>query len=105
MGMDTPVTEWARRVLKLDTDTGAVETFDDGGDYFGEPVFVPAPNGDAEDDGVVLVVALDADADRSRLLVLDGQTFTERARATLPHAAPFDFHGRYFPELRVAADD
>jgi len=102
MGMDTPVTEWARRVLKLDTDTGAVETFNDGGDYFGEPVFVPAPDGDAEDDGAVLVVALDADADRSRLLVLDGQTFEERARATLPHAAPFDFHGRYFPELQVA---
>nr|WP_225307864.1 MULTISPECIES: carotenoid oxygenase family protein [unclassified Haloarcula] len=105
MGMDTPVTEWAHRVLKLDTDTGAVEAFDDGGDYFGEPVFVPAPDTAAEDDGVVLVVALDADAERSRLLVLDGRTFEERARASLPHAAPFDFHGRYFPELSVASDE
>jgi beta-carotene 15,15'-monooxygenase len=102
MGMDTPVTEWAREVLKLDTETGVVETFDDGGDYFGEPVFVPNPDGASEDDGVVLTVALDADEDRSRLLVLDGETFTERARVTLPHAAPFDFHGRYFPELRAA---
>ncbi|MUW14418.1 beta-carotene 15,15'-monooxygenase, partial [Halorubrum sp. CBA1125] len=75
MGMDAPVTEWARRVVKLDAETGAVRTFDDGGDYFGEPVFVPAPDGDAEDDGVVLTVALDVDADRSRLLVLDGETF------------------------------
>ncbi|RLM63186.1 beta-carotene 15,15'-monooxygenase [Halorubrum sp. Atlit-8R] len=103
MGMDAPVTEWARRVVKLDAETGATRTFGDRGDYFGEPVFVPAPDGDGEDDGVVLTVALDADADRSRLFVLDGETLAERARATLPHAAPFDFHGRYFPELRAAA--
>ena len=103
MGMETPVTEWARRVLKLDCDTGAVQTFDSGGDYFGEPIFVPAPDADTEDDGVVLTVALDTAAERSRLLVLDGATFEERARATLPHAAPFDFHGRYFPELRAVS--
>jgi len=103
MGMDTPVTEWARRVLKLDPETGTARTFDSGGDYFGEPIFVPAPDGESEDDGVVLTVALDVEADRSRLLVLDGQTFTERARATLPHALPFDFHGRYFPEVRTAS--
>jgi len=103
LGMDTPVTEWARRVLKLDTETGSIETFDSGGDYFGEPVFVPAPDGDAEDVGVVLTVALDAEADRSRLLVLDGERFEERARVSLPHGAPFDFHGRYFPELKVAS--
>lgn len=101
MGMDTPVTEWARRVLKFDTETRTVQTFDSGGDYFGEPIFVPDPDGDEEDAGVVLTVALDTDDNRSRLLVLDGETFEERARATLPHATPFDFHGRYFPELRV----
>ena len=105
MGMDTPVTEWARRVVKIDATTGSAETFDGGGDYFGEPLFVPNPDGDAEDDGVVLTVALDVGEERSRLLVIDGETFTERARATLPHAAPFDFHGRYFPELRVTAGE
>mgnify|MGYP000058944582 CR=1 FL=1 len=103
MGMDTPVTEWARRVVKLDVETGTVRTFDEGGDYFGEPIFVPAPDGESEDAGVVLTVALDVDAGRSRVLVLDGETFAERARATLPHPVPFDFHGRYFPELRAAS--
>ncbi|QAU12288.1 carotenoid oxygenase family protein [Halorubrum sp. BOL3-1] len=105
MGMDTPVTEWARRVVKVDAETGTARAFDDGGDYFGEPLFVPRPEGDAEDEGVVVTVALDADDGRSRLLVLDGETLAERARATLPHAAPFDFHGRYFPELRAAPDE
>jgi carotenoid cleavage dioxygenase-like enzyme len=33
------------------------------------------------------------------LLVFDAETLTERARAPLPHAVPFGFHGRYFPEL------
>jgi beta-carotene 15,15'-monooxygenase len=53
----------------------------------------------AEDEGVVLSVALDTEAEHSWLLVLDGESFTERARAPIPHAIPFDFHGRYFPEL------
>jgi len=100
MSMDQPATEWATGVLKYDTDRRAAVEFDRGGDYFSEPVFVPGP-GDAEDAGVVLTVALDADAGRSRLLVLDGEGFTERARVDLPHALPFDFHGRYFPEVRA----
>jgi carotenoid cleavage dioxygenase-like enzyme len=33
------------------------------------------------------------------LLVFDAETLTELARAPLPHAVPFGFHGRYFPEL------
>ena len=100
MSMEQPATEWATGVLKYDTETGGVAEFDQGGDYFGEPIFVPGPD-NAEDAGVVLTVALDAEADRSRLFVLDGERFEERARVTLPHAAPFDFHGRYFPELRA----
>jgi beta-carotene 15,15'-monooxygenase len=105
MSMDQPVRGWARAVMKYDVETGTVTEADPGGDYFGEPLFVPAPDGDSEDAGVVLTVALDAGADRSRLVVLDGETFTERARATLPHAVPFDCHGRYFPELRAKPTD
>ncbi|PSP33879.1 beta-carotene 15,15'-monooxygenase [Halobacteriales archaeon QH_10_67_22] len=105
MSMDQPVRGWARAVMKYDVETGTVTEADPGGDYFGEPLFVPAPDGDSEDAGVVLTVALDAGADRSRLVVLDGETFAERARATLPHAVPFDFHGRYFPELRAKPTD
>ena len=63
---------------------------------------MPDPDGTGEDDGVVLTVALDDDDDVSRLIVLDGGTLEERARATLPHQVPFDFHGRYFPGVRVS---
>ncbi|MXR41047.1 beta-carotene 15,15'-monooxygenase [Halobaculum sp. WSA2] len=100
MRTDRPVNEWARGILKLDTETGEATEFDDGG-YFGEPIFVPNPDGDREDDGVVLAVTLEAGADASSLVVLDGESFTERAKVRLPHAVPFDFHGRYFPEVRA----
>jgi len=102
MSLDQPATEWATSVLKYDTQTGDAVEFGAGGDYFGEPIFVPRSDG-PEDAGVVLTVTLDVDAGHSRLLVLDGERFEERARVTLPHAAPFDFHGRYFPELRARA--
>ena len=103
-----PVTEWPGGVVKLDTETGATRTFADGADHFAEPVFVPRGRGggedrqsgsDAEDDGVVVTVGLDTDRGVSRLFVLDGETLTERARVQLPLALPFDFHGRFFPEL------
>jgi beta-carotene 15,15'-monooxygenase len=51
------------------------------------------------DDGVVLTVVLDTDAECSRLVVLDGESLAELARARLPHALPFDFHGRFFEDL------
>jgi beta-carotene 15,15'-monooxygenase len=102
MSMDQPASGWAHGVLKIDADTGDAIEHRAGGDYFGEPIFVPDPDGTDEDDGVVLTVALDDDADVSRLIVLDGGTLEERARATLPHQVPFDFHGRYFPGVRVS---
>ena len=82
-------------VVKIDVETGMSRTWHEEGTYPGEPVFVPAPDGTAEDDGVLLSVVLDARASRSFLLVLDAKTLTERARATVPHAIPFGFHGQY----------
>jgi beta-carotene 15,15'-monooxygenase len=101
MSMDQPASGWAHGVLKIDADTGDAVEHRTGGDYFGEPIFVPDPDGDAEDDGVVLTVALDEGADTSRLVVLDGASLEERARVTLPHQVPFDFHGRYFPGVQA----
>src|SRR5205823_3388773 len=64
-----------------------------------EPVFVPRPDGEDEDDGVALSIVLDAERGRSFLLVLDGATFTERARAGVLHHIPFGFHGQFFGSL------
>jgi beta-carotene 15,15'-monooxygenase len=131
-GADQPMTDWPKALVKVDVESGDVSEFTDGGNYLGEPIFVPRPDPDGngsdgkaaeegggdrrddrrsrfpvrsggrglpEDDGVVLSVALDAEAEHSWLLVLDGESFGERARAAIPHTIPFDFHGRYFPGL------
>ncbi len=86
------------QLVKLDTGTGATVTWREDGCYPGEPVFVPAPDARAEDDGVILSVVLDTgdtDAARSSLLVLDAGSFTELAMADVPHVIPFGFHGQF----------
>jgi len=109
-GCDQPVTEWPGRVTKLDVETGATATFDADG-HPSEPVFVPRPDRpdsdpwtlgapEREDAGVVLTVVLHPEG-RSSLVVLDGEELDERARVRLPHALPFDFHGRFFPEVEL----
>ncbi len=88
-------------LVKVDLGTGEAEEWFEEGYYAEEPVFVPAPDaeGEREDRGVVLATVLDVDAERSFLLVLDGETFAERARAPLPHHLPFGFHGEFFPAV------
>jgi carotenoid cleavage dioxygenase-like enzyme len=88
--------DFVNQLVKLDVTAGATLTWSEPGRYPGEPVFVPSPDGgQAEDAGVVLSVGLDVAARSSFLLVLDAGTFEELARAEVPHAIPFDFHGLY----------
>jgi len=61
-----------------------------------EPVFVPAPNGVNEDDGVILSVVLDEKSERSFLLVLDATSFEEKGRALVPHHIPEGLHGQFY---------
>ena len=84
------------QLVKIDVETGNAQVWREDGTYPGEPVFVPHPDGTGEDDGVVLSVVLDPEADRSFLLVLDASSFDERVRAEVPHAIPFGFHGQFF---------
>ncbi|SFK40891.1 carotenoid oxygenase family protein [Methylocapsa palsarum] len=84
------------RVTKCDLQTGEAAHWSEAGAYPGEPVFVAAPDGRGEDDGVVLTVVLDANEGRSFLAVLDAATLQEQARAYAPHIIPFGFHGNFF---------
>ncbi|GGK54435.1 carotenoid oxygenase family protein [Salinarimonas ramus] len=65
------------------------------GAWPGEPVLVRRPGSEAEDDGVLLSVVLDARAERSFLLVLDAATLEEVARAQAPEIVTFGFHGNF----------
>ena len=90
-------TSFADRLVEVGAETGATRTWSSPGCWPGEPVPVAAAGGGP--DAVVLPLVLDARAHRSFLLVLDGATFTERARALVPHAIPHGFHGAWLPEV------
>ena len=96
IGQDRDAKSWPDRLVKVDVRDGSVRTWREDGCYPGEPVFVPAPNGQGEDSGVILSVVLDVAAGTSFLLVLDAGSFTEVARARVPHHIPFGFHGQHF---------
>jgi carotenoid cleavage dioxygenase-like enzyme len=74
---------------------GTHSWFEDGC-YPSEPVFVPTPDTQAEDDGVILNVVLDTRAGTSFMLALHAGDLTEIARAELPHHLPFNFHPQYY---------
>ena len=94
---DGAADDFLNQIVRVDVRTGETRTWHEPGCYPGEPVFVEAPGAVAEDDGVVLSVVLDASAGRSFLLVLEGRSFTELARAQVPHRhpIPFGFHGQF----------
>ena len=85
--------------MKVDVERGTAREWWEAALYAGEPVFVPAPSENPEDRRVALSLVFDVEAERSSLVVLDGETFAERARAPLPHHVPFGFHGDFFPEI------
>lgn len=90
--------EGANGLVKVDTERGTAREFWERDLYVEEPCVVQHPDGDAEDDGVVLAPALDVAAERSVLLCFDAATLAELGRAPLPHHLPFGFHGRFFRE-------
>ena len=84
-------------IAKIDTVTKRCLRWHEPGGMVGEPAFVPRPGATDEDDGAVLSIVTQADG-RSALLVLDGATMQEVARATLPYGLPNGFHGCFVPE-------
>jgi len=66
--------------------------------YSTEPWFMERPGATDEEDGVVLSLVFDGEAEQSYLLLLDAVSFTPLARAYLPHNIPWSNHGMHFPE-------
>lgn len=83
-------------LVKIDVETGDHRTWREAGCYPGEPVMLAAPEGEKEDEGVVLSVVLDGRNGSSFLVVLDASDLSELARATGAPAVPFGFHGNFY---------
>ena len=86
---------WFDQLAKIDVTSGDVRIWSAEGCHPGEPILIRRPGGEAEDDGVILSVVLDAANERSFLAVLDAATMEELARAEAPTRLPFGFHGQF----------
>ncbi len=86
------------RLAKVSVPDGGATTWAEDGTFPGEPMFVRTPGATADDEGIVFSIVLDAEADRSFLLVLDAASFEELARAPLPHRLPYGFHGQFYAD-------
>ena len=84
-------------LLKLDLHTGErqLHSFAPKG-FAGEPIFIPKPNAQSEDDGWVLVLIYDSSYHRSDLVIFDGVNITNPlAKLHLKHHIPYGLHGSW----------
>ncbi|MCU0534382.1 MAG: carotenoid oxygenase family protein [Hydrococcus sp. Prado102] len=89
-------------ILKIDWQSGdrQLHSFAPKG-YISEPVFVPRPNAQAEDDGWVLTLVYDSDRHRSDVVILDGRNLNREPIATvhLKHHIPYGLHGNWVDKV------
>lgn len=81
-------------LYKIDTQTKKHLRWSEEGCSPGEPLFVPSPDGQDEDDGVILTIVIQSS--HSFLLILDAKSFQEVGRAEAPHRIPTGLHGHFF---------
>ena len=87
------------QILKSDIKSGKSIVWSEQNCFPGEPVFLKKPDSTAEDGGVIVSVVLDEAKGNSFLLILDASSFTEIARAEIPHAILFGYHGNFYNQL------
>ena len=91
--------------FKIDYETGNAEFHDHGpGRGSAEAVFVPDPEGSAEDDGWLMSYVYDETIDGSELVILDARDLSRPAvaRVPLPQRVPYGFHGNWVPDTAVS---
>jgi carotenoid cleavage dioxygenase-like enzyme len=86
---------WFDEIVMIDVEARKATRWSEPGCYPGEPVFVAAPEAQAENEGVLLSVVFNAQNGTSFMVVLDAETLGELARADVPHHIPFGFHGQF----------
>ncbi len=88
-------------LIKKDMETGEEQLWSAAPRGFGgEPLFVARPDGEAEDDGWVLLWFYDSVGDRTELAIFDAQDITPGpvAKLKLKHHIPYGLHGSFVSE-------
>lgn len=89
----------SKQIGKLNTETKEMVVWSEDNCWPSEPVFIPRPNGESEDDGVVLAAVGNSNPGQSGfILILDGKTFKEVARAYVDTELVKDMHGFFIPQ-------
>lgn len=91
-----------RRVTRVDMASGHTVSHDFGtGRYAGEPVFIATHADGDEDDGVVVTLVYDADANRTDIVGLDARDLVAAPlfTARLRHHVPYSLHGYFTPRV------
>nr|XP_020462100.1 beta,beta-carotene 15,15'-dioxygenase-like [Monopterus albus] len=89
----------SKQIGKFDTETKEMVHWSEDNCQPSEPVFIPRANGESEDDGVVLTSVINFNPGQcSFILVLDGRTFKELARAYVTTELLKDMHGFFIPQ-------
>nr|XP_040237975.2 carotenoid isomerooxygenase isoform X1 [Anopheles coluzzii] len=95
-------------LIKVDVVTKGKLTWCEENVYPSEPIFVPAPDPQSEDDGVVLAAMVwgREEQNRAGLLVLDAKSFTELGRCEFvtPGPVPKCLHGWFQPTATTKGD-
>ena len=88
-------------IKKHDLEKGTGELHNEGDHrFFLEPVFVPASDGAAEDDGWIMAYVYDRSTNQSDVTIFHAQDFSAEPQAIihLPQRVPFGFHGNWVPD-------
>jgi all-trans-8'-apo-beta-carotenal 15,15'-oxygenase len=91
-------------ILKIDLESGERQLWSAAPRGFvSEPIFVPRPNSQQEDDGWVLTVVYEAADQRSDVVILDARDLLKGAiaRLHLKHHIPYGLHGNFTSEVFV----
>ncbi|ELK14433.1 Beta,beta-carotene 15,15'-monooxygenase [Pteropus alecto] len=94
--------EWSpipTKILKYDILTKSSLQWEEDDCWLAEPLFVPTPGAEDEDDGIILSVVISSDPQKPPfLLILDAKSFTEQARAYVDVEVHLDLHGMFIPD-------
>jgi carotenoid cleavage dioxygenase-like enzyme len=83
-------------IQKLNVQTGSIQSWGKPDYYLGEAVFVARTNGQQEDNGILLSIALNASTQLSSLIILDASSMHLIAEVYLPLHLPFGLHGNFY---------
>lgn len=90
---------FADSLIKVDTKTQDIKVWTpETNSLPSEPIFVPSPDPQEEDHGVLLTVAMDSKAKKSALVVVNATTMEEMGRAKMPIVMGYGFHGAWGSE-------